>query len=76
MDQNEAARNNTLLALQAGLELTSDESDVQVPTRLVEGVFYLRHLLQQLADGRLIIGPAVQTGKDAEKAPEPEEDGD
>ena len=49
------------LAVNAGLELLGPDSQVQVPARLNDGVFFLRQFLGSLAQGRLAITPVMQS---------------
>ena len=49
------------IAVNAGLELLGDKSEVVVPVRLNDGVFFLRQLLVLIAQGHMGLQPTVQT---------------
>jgi hypothetical protein len=49
-------------AVGAGLELLGEKSDIEIPVRLTEGVFYLNQLLILIASGKIGLAPTVMTG--------------
>lgn len=55
------------LAVNSGLELLGPESEVQVPAKLNDGVFFLRQFLTMIGQGRLAIVPATQ--KEGDETP-------
>jgi hypothetical protein len=54
------------MAIEAGLELLAPESEIKIPTKLNDGVFFLKGLLAGIAQGRLTLATAVQ-----EEPPQP-----
>jgi len=48
------------LAVNAGLELLGPESDVAVPVKLNEGIFFLRAMLTGIATGNIGLAPTTQ----------------
>lgn len=51
-------------AVSTGLELLSNKSEVVIPIRLNDGVFYLKRLLRLIAAGEMALLPAVQSEPD------------
>ena len=49
------------LAIGSGLELLGDKSEVAIPTRLNDGIFFLKQLLHLIASGQMGLQPTVQT---------------
>lgn len=66
-------KNHVAMAVQAGLELLSPESEVRIPTRLNDGVFFLKGLLGALAQGHLAL--TSPRPEQAEPLPEIEAEG-
>lgn len=54
-------------AVKAGLEVLGPESNVAVPVRYNDGIFWLRAILTGLAQGRLGLSP-VPSESDEKKA--------
>lgn len=48
------------LAVKTGLELLGDESEITIPAKLNDGVFFLKQLLVAIAKGELSLGNAVE----------------
>ena len=48
------------LAVQSGMELLGPESEVQIPAKLGDGVFFLKQLLIGIGQGQIALSPAVQ----------------
>ncbi len=59
------------LAVNAGLELLGPNSDLPIPAKLNDGVFFLRQFLSNVGQGRLAIVPATQK---ADQPPAPPAD--
>lgn len=47
------------IAIKTGLELLGDESEVQVPMKMNDGVFLLKQLLLAIANGQLGLTPTA-----------------
>lgn len=48
------------MAIKAGLELLGPDSEVAIPAKLNDGVFFLKGLLGGIAQGKISLGDAVQ----------------
>ncbi len=48
-------------AVGAGLELLGDESEITIPTKLNDGIFFLKQLLMLIGSGQMALQPTVQT---------------
>lgn len=53
-------RQQIALAIQAGMELLSDKSDIAIPARLLDGASLLKLLLRGIAQGEVSIAPVLQ----------------
>lgn len=49
------------VAIAAGLELLGDKSNIAIPARLSTGVFFLKNMLLQIAQGQLVLQQAMET---------------
>ena len=56
------------MAVQAGLELLGPESEVKIPSKLNDGVFFLKGLLAGIGQGRISLAAAVQKEPNKEVA--------
>lgn len=68
-DNMNMSKEQVQMAVQSGLELLGPESEVKVPTKLNDGVFFLKGLLAGIAQGRISLSTAVQ--EEAPQAPPP-----
>lgn len=51
----ELKQDHVVAAVRAGLELLGPDSEVQIPTRLNDGAFFLKGILGALAQGKLAL---------------------
>lgn len=60
------------LAVGTGLQVLGDSSDIAIPAKHNDGVFFLKQLLNAIATGQLALQPTMQEpGKVAKPAPSP-----
>lgn len=62
-------REQITLAVEAGLELLSPESDIKIPAKLNDGIFFLKGLLAGVAQGKISLSAAIQ--QEPPKPPKP-----
>lgn len=58
-------------AVKSGLAVLGPESEISIPAKHNEGIFYLRAILTSLAKGEASITPAEQPPKDRPVPPRP-----
>ena len=68
-------REQIAMAVNAGLELLSNKSEVAIPMRLFDSVSLLRLLLSGIARGEIALG-SPETPQPLPIEPEPESEGD
>jgi len=68
-------RDEVSKAVHAGLVLLSPDSDVEVPAKLVEGLYHLKGMLKAIGDGTYALIPTMQMKKPPKPPTEGEEIG-